>query len=71
MMKNLHDALPEKKRGAHRDDSKDLAEIVPDVLVPGDVVMVRGSRGGGDKPRMQVIVEALRAIPDQQKKRKP
>lgn len=54
-------------RGQHRDDSADMAEIVPDVLSPGDVVMVKGSRGGGDKPRMQVVVEALRAMPKNMK----
>ncbi len=63
LMKNLYQALPESKRGAHRDDSAELAKIVPDVLVPGDVVMVKGSRGGGEKPRMQLVVEALRALP--------
>lgn len=64
LMKNLYEALPEQNRGAHRDESPELAKIVPDVLAPGDVVLVKGSRGGGDKPRMQVIVEALRAIPN-------
>ena len=63
LMKNLYDVLPQDKRGAHRDESPELAQIVPDVLVPGDVVMVKGSRGGGDIPRMQVIVEAMREIP--------
>ncbi len=63
LMKNLYDALPQDRRGAHSDDSVELAKIVPDVLTPGDVVMVKGSRGGGEKPRMQVIVEALRALP--------
>ncbi|MEC8664380.1 MAG: UDP-N-acetylmuramoyl-tripeptide--D-alanyl-D-alanine ligase [Pseudomonadota bacterium] len=63
LMKKLYDKLPEEQKGAHRDDSVELAQIVPEVLVPGDVVMVKGSRGGGEKPRMQVIVEALRALP--------
>lgn len=67
LMKNLYDTLPQDKRGAHADDTKELAQIVPDVLVPGDVVMVKGSRGGGDKPRMQLVVEALRALPDRLK----
>ena len=66
-MKNLYNALPENKRGAHIDDSAELAKIVPDVLVPGDVVMVKGSRGGGEKPRMQLVVEALRALPAKMK----
>lgn len=63
LMKNLYNALPQDKRGAHHDDSKEMAKIVPEVLVPGDVVLVKGSRGGGEKPRMQVIVEALRSLP--------
>lgn len=63
LMKNLYDALPPELKGTHRDESPELAQIVPDVLVPGDVVMIKGSRGGGEKPRMQLIVEALRALP--------
>ncbi|MCB1530975.1 MAG: UDP-N-acetylmuramoyl-tripeptide--D-alanyl-D-alanine ligase [Rhodospirillales bacterium] len=69
LMKNLYNALPEEKRGAHRDDSAELAQIVPEVLVPGDVVMVKGSRGGGEKPRMQLVVEALRALPEKLRKK--
>lgn len=64
LMKNLYDALPQDKRGGHIDDTRELAKIVPDVLVPGDVVMVKGSRGPGEKPRMQLVVEALRALPE-------
>jgi UDP-N-acetylmuramoyl-tripeptide--D-alanyl-D-alanine ligase len=67
LMKNLYDALPQDKRGGHADDTAELAKIVPEVLVPGDVVMVKGSRGGGEKPRMQLVVEALRALPEKMK----
>lgn len=63
LMKNLYDALPEQNRGAHHDDAPEMAKIVPEVLVPGDVVLVKGSRGGGEKPRMQLVVEALRQMP--------
>jgi UDP-N-acetylmuramoyl-tripeptide--D-alanyl-D-alanine ligase len=66
LMKNLYDALPEQNRGAHHDEAPEMAKIVPEVLVPGDVVLVKGSRGGGDKPRMQLVVEALRAMPIKQ-----
>lgn len=59
LMKNLHDALPPQNRGEHKETSKDLAQIVPDVLVPGDVVMVKGSNGS----RMDIVVEAMRKLP--------
>ena len=39
-MRKLYDALPANQRGAYKVTSKELAQIVPDVLVPGDVVMV-------------------------------
>lgn len=70
LMKNLYDALPDHIKGAHKDDSADLAKIVPEALVPGDVVLVKGSRGGGLKPRMQVVVEALRELPEKLKNTK-
>ena len=60
LMKNLYDALPQDRRGAHTRDSAELAQIVPEVLVPGDVVMVKGSNGS----KMGVVVEALRKLPD-------
>ncbi len=65
LMKNLHDALPANQRGVHRDSSAELAEIVPDVLVPGDVLMVKGSLGS----KMGTVVEALRAMPEKIKKK--
>ena len=67
LMKNLHDALPANQRGEHRDTSQELAQIVPDVLSPGDVVMVKGSHGS----RMDIVVEAMRALPKQVKNGKP
>lgn len=66
LMKNLHDSLPEGKKGTHKENSRSLAQIVPDVLVPGDVVMVKGSLGS----KMGTVVEALRALPDKLKKKK-
>lgn len=59
LMKTLHDSLPANQRGAHRDTSAELAQIVPDVLAPGDVVMVKGSLGS----KMGTVVEAMRALP--------
>jgi UDP-N-acetylmuramoyl-tripeptide--D-alanyl-D-alanine ligase len=66
LMKNLHDVLPANQRGEHKENSHELASIVPDVLVPGDVVMVKGSLGS----RMGTVVEALRALPETSRKRK-
>jgi len=55
-MKNLYDALPANQRGKHADNSDQLAKIITESLIPGDVVMVKGSLGS----KMSVIVEALR-----------
>jgi UDP-N-acetylmuramoyl-tripeptide--D-alanyl-D-alanine ligase len=67
LMKNLHDRLANDvgsiKGNKHADNSAILAEIVPDVLVPGDVVMVKGSLGS----KMKLVVEALRAQPKKSK----
>lgn len=60
LMKKLHDTLPANQRGGHAKDSEALAQIVPDVLIPGDVVMVKGSRGS----KMDTVVEAMRALPE-------
>lgn len=65
LMKNLHDSLPANQRGVHKENSAELAQIVPDVLVPGDVVMVKGSLGS----KMGTIVEALRALPEKVQKK--
>lgn len=67
LMKNLYDALPQDRRGAHGRDSDELAQIVPEVLVPGDVVMVKGSNGS----KMGIVVEALRKLPEAFRLRKP
>lgn len=63
LMKNLHNALPNDNRKFHAESSLELGQIVPDVLVPGDVVMVKGSLGS----KMNVVVEALRALPAKKK----
>ncbi len=58
-MKKLYEQLPANQRGQHKETSGELAKIVPDVLIPGDVVMVKGSLGS----KMGLVVEALRALP--------
>jgi UDP-N-acetylmuramoyl-tripeptide--D-alanyl-D-alanine ligase len=59
-MKRLYENLPANQRGEYKETSRELAQIVPDVLIPGDVVMVKGSLGS----KMGLVVEALRALPD-------
>lgn len=63
LMKNLSNALPNDNKKFHAETSAELAQIVPDVLVPGDVVMVKGSLGS----KMNVVVEALRSLPSRKK----
>lgn len=63
LMKNLSNALPNDNKKFHAETSAELAQIVPDVLVPGDVVMVKGSLGS----KMNVVVEALRSLPTKKK----
>jgi UDP-N-acetylmuramoyl-tripeptide--D-alanyl-D-alanine ligase len=59
-MKALYDKVPPANQGAHRDTSDELAQIVPDALCPGDVVLVKGSHGA----KMNAVVEAMRAMPE-------
>jgi UDP-N-acetylmuramoyl-tripeptide--D-alanyl-D-alanine ligase len=66
-MKQLHDALPEGRRGAHAADSAALAAILAEAVRPGDCVMVKGSLGS----RMAVIVEALENLRAARENRAP
>ncbi|HWX46698.1 MAG TPA: UDP-N-acetylmuramoyl-tripeptide--D-alanyl-D-alanine ligase [Roseomonas sp.] len=57
LMRALYDALPEKRRGAHRESSEELAPLVREAVRPGDVILVKGSLGS----RMAAVVRALTA----------
>ena len=57
-MKSLYDKMPPANQGAHRPTADELAEIVPDALCPGDVVLVKGSLGSS----MKTVVEAMRTM---------
>jgi UDP-N-acetylmuramoyl-tripeptide--D-alanyl-D-alanine ligase len=54
-MSALREALPASIGGAHAADSEALAPLVLDTLVPGDLIMVKGSLGS----RMGLVVDAL------------
>ena len=58
LMAALNAALPADRRGGYAEDSDSLASLVRQAIRPGDIVMVKGSRGSG----MARIVSALRAI---------
>lgn len=57
-MLSLFDAMPDHLKGRHYDTSDDLAAILPDILRPGDVVLVKGSLGSN----MKVIIDRLRLL---------
>lgn len=54
-MVHLHDALPRKMRGGHAGKAEELAPLVRNLVRPGDVVTVKGSRAS----RMSFIADAL------------
>lgn len=58
LMEHLHDALPGAKRGGHEATAQDLCRSVPRTLRPGDVVLVKGSKGS----KVSVVVDALRKL---------
>lgn len=58
LMAHLHDALPGAKRGCHAETAEELARVLPRHLRPGDVVLVKGSKGS----RVSRVVDALRKL---------
>jgi UDP-N-acetylmuramoyl-tripeptide--D-alanyl-D-alanine ligase len=54
-MRALHDALPKKRRGVHADTAAAMAELLPERLQAGDVIMIKGSYG----TRMREVVARL------------
>ena len=56
LMKNLHESLPPRVRGAWAEKAADLESALFEAIAPGDVVMVKGSNGS----RMGPIVAAMK-----------
>ena len=54
-MKNLHDALPPGRMGAHADNHQTALSILRNEVQDNDVVMVKGSNAS----RMGLVVDAL------------
>ena len=61
-MSQLFDELPRDMRGGHAETSSKLAPLVTSAVRDGDVVLVKGSFGS----KMNVVVEALKALGDDQ-----
>ncbi|WP_306752623.1 UDP-N-acetylmuramoyl-tripeptide--D-alanyl-D-alanine ligase [Paracoccus actinidiae] len=55
-MRHLHDALPPAKRGVWAETAEELAARVVDLVTPGDVVLVKGSKSS----KISRVVDALR-----------
>ncbi len=55
-MRALHEALPQARRGRHAETAAELAESVAELVAPGDIVLVKGSKSS----RVSTVVDALR-----------
>ncbi|WEF23667.1 UDP-N-acetylmuramoyl-tripeptide--D-alanyl-D-alanine ligase [Paracoccus sp. S3-43] len=55
-MRHLHDALPAAKRGLWAETAADLAVRAADLVRPGDIVLVKGSKSS----KISTVVDALR-----------
>ena len=55
MMRLLYKAIPAAKRGGHAPNATALAAMMPDVIRPGDAVLVKGSLGS----RMKQVATIL------------
>ncbi|MBM3606162.1 MAG: UDP-N-acetylmuramoyl-tripeptide--D-alanyl-D-alanine ligase [Alphaproteobacteria bacterium] len=63
-MRHLHDALPADRRGLWTETAAELAAHASELVRPGDVVLVKGSKSS----RISLVVEALRARAAQEQK---
>lgn len=57
-MDALYQVLPPDWRGAHTKDSQELATLVAAAVRPGDVILVKGSKGS----KMTYVLQALQAL---------
>ncbi len=58
LMQSLHDALPAGKRGRWSQQPETLGRRAHELVAPGDVVLVKGSKGS----RVSVVADAIRRL---------
>jgi len=58
MMDALYQTLPPDWRGAHTKESQELAQVVAAAVRPGDVILVKGSKGS----KMPYVIQALQLM---------
>lgn len=57
-MKHLYDALPPQKRGEWVETAPEMAALVRRLVHPGDIVLVKGSKGS----KVSLVVDAIRKM---------
>lgn len=65
LMKSLHAALPEAKRGVWCAEAEEMAGRICREVRPGDVILVKGSKGS----RVSSVARAIRALDQSEKPR--
>ncbi len=58
LMAHLDAALPMGKRGLHTDTAEEMAKALPALLWPGDIVLIKSSKGS----KLSLAVDALRKL---------
>lgn len=58
LMAHLDAALPAEKRGIHTDTPQDMARALPGLLWPGDIVLIKSSKGS----KLSLVVDVLRKL---------
>lgn len=58
LMQRLHQKLDANKRGQWRKSSKELASIVRESIAPGDLVLVKGSKGS----QISIVADTIRRM---------
>lgn len=58
LMAHLDAALPAARRGPHTDTAEDMARTLPALLWPGDIVLIKSSKGS----KLSLAVDALRKL---------